>query len=97
MIMATKSVQDRFNQQRRALGLPELDYDLLASELNQLPAELLDAEASGEPLEFGVEEEQADEEAVVSVLGGTEPTGSRQEQFQQRVDQALSNNWEQAR
>ncbi|KAI5202460.1 hypothetical protein E4T42_04107 [Aureobasidium subglaciale] len=97
MIMATKTVQERFNQQRRALGLPEVDYALLASELNP-PTELLDAEASGEPLEFGVEEEQAGEDAFDSTIGGSEATGgSRQEAFQQRVDQALDKNWEQAR
>ncbi|KAH0140824.1 hypothetical protein KCU67_g14727, partial [Aureobasidium melanogenum] len=99
MIMATKTVQDRFNLQRRALGLPELDYELLATELNQLPTELLDAEMSGEPLEFGVEEEQPFDEAFesVDVLGGEATSSPRPEQFQQRVDEALSKNWEQAR
>lgn len=95
MVMSTKVVQERFNQQRRALGLPELDYALLANELNQLPAELMD-EAIDEPIEFAIDEEQADEGALESALGGGSATGSsRQEQFQQRVDQALSSNWEQ--
>lgn len=98
MIMATKTVQNRFNEQRRALGLPEVDYELLATELNQLPDELLDAEMSGEPLEFGVEEDQGEVLESVDVLGGGEAAeASRPEQFQQRVDEALSKNWEQAR
>jgi large subunit ribosomal protein L28 len=91
MIMATKSVQDRFNHQRRTLGLPEVDYTLLAMELNQLPDEVMAAEAEAEPLEFAVEEEQPD--ASLDESGGI----SRQEHFQQRVDQALSTNWEQAK
>jgi len=98
MIMATKTVQNRFNEQRRALGLPEVDYELLATELNQLPDELLDAEMSGEPLEFGVEKDQGEEFESVDVLGGEAAAEtSRPEQFQQRVDEALSKNWEQAR
>ena len=98
MIMATKTVQNRFNEQRRALGLPEVDYELLATELNQLPDELLGAEMSGEPLEFGVEEDQGEEFESVDVLGGEAAAEtSRPEQFQQRVDEALSKNWEQAR
>jgi large subunit ribosomal protein L28 len=91
MVMATKTVQDRFNQQRRALGLPEVDYELLVTELNQLPDELLDAEMSGDPLEFGVEEEQPEFESV-DILGEGEATTGRPEDFQQRVDQALSKN-----
>jgi large subunit ribosomal protein L28 len=93
MVMATKTVQNRFNEQRRALGLPEVDYELLASELNQLPDELLDAEMSGEPLEFGVEEDQPEGGAFesVDILGG-EATRSSPEDFQQRVDAALQKN-----
>ena len=100
MVMSTKVVQERFNAQRRALGLPELDYALVASELSrELPVELV-SDLVDEPVEFAVEEEQEpSEEAVESVLAGGDATtgSSRQEQFQQRVDQAISSNWEQTR
>lgn len=57
MIMSTKTVQDRFNAQRRALGLPEVDYAAIAVEMSQMPAELLGMDMLDD-VEFAIDEDQ---------------------------------------
>lgn len=86
MVMATKSVQERFNAQRRALGLPEVDYAALALETAQLPPELL--EMPLDDSEFVVE---ADEEVEqVAIAGGDihHAQQSPEVNFAERVEQA---------
>jgi len=84
MIMATKAVQERFNTQRRALGLPEVDYAALALETAQTPPELMDAPL--EDAEFVVEADKEAEEAAIAGadIAQTGPTMS----FAERVEQA---------
>ncbi|KAL1303918.1 hypothetical protein AAFC00_000372 [Neodothiora populina] len=60
IVMATKSVQDRFNMQRVALGLPQVDYAALALETAEMPPELIGQNV--EDSEFLVEEDQDVEE-----------------------------------
>ena len=63
MIMGTRTVQERFNAQRKALGLPLVDYAALALESAQLPPGLMEF---SEDSEFVVEgEEEAEDSAVV--------------------------------
>jgi len=90
MIMATKTVQDRFNSQRRALGLPEVDYAALALETAQLPPELLDASVEESDSEFVVE---ADDEAEEAANAGADiaQTGPTMD-FAERVEQAKEAN-----
>lgn len=65
LVMGTRTVQRRFNAQRRALGLPEVDYAKLTMEAAELPPELMGAiDDSGS--EFVVEADQDAEDAIVA-------------------------------
>lgn len=56
MLIASPKVQKRFNEQRRALGLPEVDYDAIKLPLDTgvPPAEIVAAPRGTNP-EFAVE------------------------------------------
>lgn len=87
MIMGTKSVQERFNAQRRALGLPEVDYAALALEATQLDAEMLDMIDESEA-EFVVEPDDYVEEVAI---GGGDAYAAQQgisETFADKVQES---------
>lgn len=87
MIMGTKSVQERFNAQRRALGLAEVDYAALALETSQLDAEILDMIDEAEA-EFVVEPDDYVEEVAI---GGGDAYAAQQaisETFVDKVQEA---------
>jgi len=71
LVMGTRTVQKRFNEQRLKLGLPEVDYAALALELAASPPDGLDEESS-EGAEFGVDEVQelVDEAGVDATMIG---------------------------
>lgn len=88
MIIGTKTVQDRFNAQRKALGLPEVDYAALALETAQLPPELMDMGMSLEDSEFIVEADQDAED--VAIAGGDilEAQANASPSFADRVEES---------
>ncbi|GAB7349105.1 hypothetical protein MBLNU459_g8055t1 [Dothideomycetes sp. NU459] len=96
MVMATKTVQERFNAQRRALGLPEVDYAAAAAlESSQFPVELL-GQPLGEDVEFTVDENQGEllegeelvEEHETPVATVTETGDFKQNGFPEMAEEA---------
>lgn len=103
MVMGTQTVQKRFNEQRRKLGLPEVDYRLLAQEIAAPPVEFFYPEqVQQEMAEFVVDEVEdevvAGEEALAAQSIGDE-TGvrqheiSREQMFVEKAEEARHQNW----
>lgn len=100
MVMATKTVQKRFNAQRMLLGLPEVDYTAVAVQMSQMPAELLGLQMV-EDVEFAVDEDQGallegeelveehDSPAVVV----TETGDLQHKGFPERAEEAREKQW----
>lgn len=87
MIMATRTVQARYNAQRRTLGLPEVDYAALALETAQLDPQLLDMVADADA-EFVVEPEQLLDDVAVPDGNVEAVKTNSQASFAEKVEEA---------
>jgi len=89
MVMATPFVRERLNKQRKAFGLPEVDYEALMREIAENPQPItFTAESELSSSEFEVEEVLEDADAT-----SQSSDRSEQPQIHQTAREANEQNW----
>lgn len=102
--MGTDSVQLRMNEQRRNLGLPEVDYDALMAEINADPATeqsaiSMDAEADSEFAVEGMERELQEGDETEYLAQEADDSSSvayetnREQMFHEQAEDARDRNF----